>query len=280
MPSAPTFLSGQSQSGLSYFLFGNRRNPVIIFLHGFLGSARDWFSVAEILSKNYCCLLVDLPGHGESRDLPKSGYTMPVCAENIIHLLKELRIHTTHLVGYSMGGRLGFYLAAHYQKFFDKIVLESASPGLQTDAEKQQRIKQDAEIAQKLESLPFQDFLDYWYTLPLFGSLRKHERLGHLKKVRQTVYTEGLIFSLRKMGTGVMPNLWPELHNITNPVLLLTGDLDKKFENINREINEKLPDGRHQIIRAAGHNLHFEQQKIFIEILISFFKKEGKNERN
>jgi 2-succinyl-6-hydroxy-2,4-cyclohexadiene-1-carboxylate synthase len=49
---------------LAYEFTGNNKGPVILFLHGFLGSRRDWDDVVPNFNDKYHCLLLDLPGHG------------------------------------------------------------------------------------------------------------------------------------------------------------------------------------------------------------------------
>lgn len=50
--------------------YGDRQasadKPTLVFLHGLLGSGRDWRLVIDQLASQYFCLTVDLPGHGQS----------------------------------------------------------------------------------------------------------------------------------------------------------------------------------------------------------------------
>jgi pimeloyl-ACP methyl ester carboxylesterase len=45
--------------------------PVMVFIHGWGGSARYWRSTALALSDRYDCLLYDLRGFGRSRLAPE-----------------------------------------------------------------------------------------------------------------------------------------------------------------------------------------------------------------
>ncbi len=262
-----------SHNGLAYFTQGKKQNPPILFLHGFMGSSRDWLSIAGHFAESCFCLLPDLPGHGASTDIAENHYTMPACGKLIIALMDDLQIRTAHLVGYSMGARLAFYLAAFFPSRFRCIVLESASPGLHSAEEQKQRILQDESLAQKLESDKMEEFLDFWYELPLFATLQKHKLLHMLKKSRMQNQPAKLALSLRKMGTGSMPDLWPHLASIDKPVLLMTGEKDRKFCAINKAIAKQLPDCRHEIMTACGHNMHFENREMFIDLITSFFRE-------
>lgn len=268
---APQF----SQENLAFVTLGDTRHPAIVFLHGFMGAGRDWMPLARQFSGNYFCILPDIPGHGNSTGMPQQAFAMPACAASIISLLDELQTPVAHLIGYSMGGRLAFYLACHFGERCDHLILESASPGLRTAAERRARIEHDEQLAQKLEIGDLRDFLDFWFELPLFANLQKHKLLDILKKSRLRNDPHQLALSLRKMGTGSMPNLWPLLQRIKNPVLLLTGGLDEKFCRINSAAVRQLAHGYHKIFPGCGHNMHFEAEALFLQTIKDFIINGG-----
>jgi 2-succinyl-6-hydroxy-2,4-cyclohexadiene-1-carboxylate synthase len=78
--------------------------------------------------------------------------------------------------------------------------------------------------------------------------------------------------SLRNMSLGRQPSLWHKLYLNKIPLLLLAGDLDKKFIAINREINNLCPNSQLKIIDRAGHNIHFERPQEYAQIIRSFFQ--------
>ena len=82
---------------------GSKKKPVILFLHGFMGSWRDFQEVANLLKDNFCCLLIVLPGHGKTEVNCDRDYQMDQVAIAIISLLEKLDIKQSFLVGYSMG---------------------------------------------------------------------------------------------------------------------------------------------------------------------------------
>ena len=50
---------------------GSHDSHPLIFLHGLLGSSRNWRSVAKILSSDFRTLCFDLPNHGKSFQMEK-----------------------------------------------------------------------------------------------------------------------------------------------------------------------------------------------------------------
>ncbi len=77
----------------------------------------------------------------------------------------------------------------------------------------------------------------------------------------------GLALSLRGMGTGAQPALWDRLHEWTKPALLITGELDTKFVEVNRHMAQRMPAATHHIISGAGHAVHFEQPQLYANLL-------------
>jgi len=139
-----------------------------------MGNIDTWRPIANQLSDDYFCILVDLPGHGRSVNLADQDYQFTRCAKNLIHLLDELKIDQTNLIGYSMGGRIGLYMALTYPDRLAKVILESAGVGIEDLSGKKERVEWDKELAAKLESMSFSDFNKEWYAMPMFGKLREH----------------------------------------------------------------------------------------------------------
>lgn len=255
----------------NYSLSGSRERQIILFLHGFLGDRADFAQVISLLSDQFYCLAVDLPGHGKTRVAGgDESYSMPNTARAIIDLLDILNIERCFLVGYSMGGRLALYLALHFPQRFPKIVLESASPGLKTQQERDARIQHDFKLARQLETSDFSLFLSNWYNQPLFASLKNHPEFNRIIEAKLQNNPFELAKSLRNLSTGCQPCLWDKLKQNTNPLLLLVGEYDRKFLSINTEMARLCEAARLQIISSCGHNIHFEDVNAFSEQIRQF----------
>jgi 2-succinyl-6-hydroxy-2,4-cyclohexadiene-1-carboxylate synthase len=238
----------------------------ILFLHGFMGDRHDFNEVIDRLSDSFRCLSLDLPGHGQAIGNEDGQYGMAETAKTVIQRLEQLGIQQCFLVGYSMGGRLALYLAVHFATRFKKVVLESASPGLKTKAERQARIRQDQQLAARLETENFADFLEQWYRQPLFRSTRFS--VQELCDRRLHNQPQELAKSLRHMGTGVQPSLWGELGR--GRMLLVVGEWDEKFVEINRQMQRG--GAQLEVVPGCGHNVHLEQPGEFAGRVRSFLQ--------
>lgn len=240
--------------------------PIVVFLHGFLGNSVEFDQIAAQLP--FSCLMIDLPGHGETRF--SDQYTIKNTAEAIVDLLNELEIDQANLVGYSMGGRLALYLALNHPKRFLKAVIESGSPGLKTKQERLARIDRDRTLANGIET-DFDQFLINWYNQPLFQSIKAHPEFEQMLKERSRNNPIEVARSLREMGTGMQPSLWEKLRSHRNPLLLMVGEYDHKFVALNQEMAALCETAELSIVPDAGHNIHFEKLEVFIDRVQAFF---------
>lgn len=252
---------------------GNKDRPVLVFLHGFLGSLKDWDYHISQLKEKFMCIAVDLPGHGKSIDLEREDcYSFRGCSGSIMDILDRNGIDKCILVGYSMGARLALFIAVEFPDRFKGLVIESASPGLKTKNEREKRYLDDLKLAENLSSSPIESFLQKWYDQPIFLSLKNHPDFPDLIKSRMRNNPSELVRSLRNMSIGLQPELWNKWDSINIPSLLIAGENDSKYVTILSEMNDKSGYSNISIEPECGHNIHFEKKNSYIQELLKFLK--------
>ena len=179
-----------------------------------------------------------------------------------------------------MGGRVALAVALALTHKTVSLVLESASPGLAETNERKARIRQDSNLADWIHKVGVPEFVTYWENLPLFSSQinlpisqLKFHRLERLKN-----NPIGLANSLRGIGTGIQPPLHDELVMIPFPTLLISGELDTKFTEIAKEMNDIIPESQLKEINNAGHSTHFEKPKEFNQMVLNFLDSVNKTD--
>jgi 2-succinyl-6-hydroxy-2,4-cyclohexadiene-1-carboxylate synthase len=253
---------------------GNSANPAILFLHGFMGSLEDWHVISKQLSTDYFCVMIDLPGHGNTVVSQEDDFRMSKTAGSLIGYLKSAGIQNCHLLGYSMGGRLALYIAVNFPQECNRVVLESANPGLIDEKEKKVRRKYDEELAREIEKNSAEEFLDKWYSMPLFQTLKEHPGFKELLENRIRYYNKDLSKSLVGMGLGNQASFWNKLNQLKMPILILTGEKDEKFRKIALQMYRKNKGFRVSVVRDCGHNVHFEDPETFVWEVKKFLKSE------
>ena len=79
----------------------------VVFVHGAGGSSSIWYKQLKAYRKKYNVLLVDLRGHGKSKDLLQKyyeeRYSFKMAARDILAVLDDAKIDKAHFIGVSMG---------------------------------------------------------------------------------------------------------------------------------------------------------------------------------
>ncbi|WP_257535491.1 2-succinyl-6-hydroxy-2,4-cyclohexadiene-1-carboxylate synthase [Mesobacillus foraminis] len=261
--------------GINYHIEISGNGFPLVLLHGFTGAASTWKPLSPVLPTAKL-IMVDIIGHGrtDSPLLPER-YRIEEAAADLNDLLAELGYEKVDLLGYSMGGRLAITFAALFPDKIRKLVLESTSPGLKNQEERDARTKRDRHLAARILSSGLENFINYWEDIPLFktqmhlpASVREQ-----IRKQRLQNDPEGLANSLIGMGTGAQPSWWEVLDEFSFETLIITGDLDAKFCEIGSEMKNLIPKAQHVSIANAGHAIHVEEPEKFGTIVSGFLSK-------
>ncbi|WP_102274156.1 2-succinyl-6-hydroxy-2,4-cyclohexadiene-1-carboxylate synthase [Cytobacillus massiliigabonensis] len=251
-------------------------NPLVL-LHGFTGNACSWRTLKPYLKDITAIFAIDIVGHGNT-DTPAdiSRYTIESAARDIDLIFQQMGIGQANILGYSMGGRLALTFALNYPNRVDKLILESASPGLEEEKHRAARRIQDEKLGMRILEEGIPSFIEYWENIPLFASQKRLEEniKEEIRKQRLTNSKIGLVNSLKGMGTGSQPSWWNQLDKLSMPVLLLTGKQDDKFCQIADRMQGKMKHARRITISDCGHAIHVEKPKIFGTIVSEFLSNE------
>jgi 2-succinyl-6-hydroxy-2,4-cyclohexadiene-1-carboxylate synthase len=158
-------------------------------------------------------------------------------------------------VGYSMGGRLCLQLALDRPELVTRLVLVSASPGLDDTAARAARRASDEELARSVERDGVDAFLREWLAQPLFATVPANAPGLADRRALSAAY---LAHCLRVLGTGAMDSLWDRLAELTMPVVVVTGRKDAKFTAIAQEMMQRLAAGAVHDEVDAGHAIPLE----------------------
>jgi 2-succinyl-6-hydroxy-2,4-cyclohexadiene-1-carboxylate synthase len=200
---------------------------------------------------------------------------MPKVCADLIAIFQALRLSSLNLVGYSMGGRLALYTAVNHSRLLHSLILESSSPGLESVRQRQERRASDEILAGEILQHGIVPFIDKWQRLPLFTSQKNldEEKQKRLRQQRLDNHPLGLANSLRGLGTGRQPSLWPQLASLRIPALIMAGEYDTKYVAVSRRIAAKIQSSRLEIVPSTGHNIHLEKPYSFMYLLNDFLDR-------
>jgi 2-succinyl-6-hydroxy-2,4-cyclohexadiene-1-carboxylate synthase len=257
---------------LSYFVSGEG-TPVTL-LHGFTQSGRSWHEVMAKMPAGWMWVVPDLRGHGATQIQNGADCSMDACMSDLEMLWDRIGVERTHLVGYSMGGRLALHVAARRPQRILSVLTIGAHAGLDAAARDGRR-RGDEALADRIERDGVGPFVDYWSGLPLFAGLERRGPafLGQVRAERLQNHPAGLACSLRGMGAGVMEPVWEELGRVQAPFTFVAGQLDHGYVASARRLATTVPNGRVEVVLHAGHPVHQERPDAFARVLLDHLEQ-------
>jgi 2-succinyl-6-hydroxy-2,4-cyclohexadiene-1-carboxylate synthase len=224
----------------------------LVLLHGFGGTRHAWDRVtARMGPEGYLPLALDLPGHGTA-----AGADEPITfAGCVAHVLARCPERFA-LAGYSLGGRIALQVALAAPERVARLVLVSTTAGICDAEERAQRRLADHRLADDLEQVPYETFIERWRSQPLFaGDPLEVDALAREDQRRNR--PDALAAVLRGIGSGEMESLWGRLGELTMPVLIVAGDRDARYRALGGRLEELLPDAALTVV-PGGHVLALE----------------------
>jgi 2-succinyl-6-hydroxy-2,4-cyclohexadiene-1-carboxylate synthase len=231
-----------------------------VLIHGFTQSAQSWGTIGATLAEEHTVIALDAPGHGQSAEVQAD---LPTGADFMARVGGEAA-----WVGYSMGGRYALHVALRHPGLVRRLVLVSATGGLDDPHDRAVRRQADEALAVKVETEGVPAFVAWWLQRPLFATLPPEaaaldSRLGGT--------AAGLAGSLRLAGTGTQEPLWPELARLEMPVLVVAGSEDRAYLGHGRRLAAGVgSNATLAVVPGAGHACHLERPDAFVEIIRAF----------
>ncbi|PSB26834.1 alpha/beta fold hydrolase [Stenomitos frigidus] len=216
--------------------------PVLVFVHGWGGSARYWESTARALCDRFDCLLYDMRGFGRSRSNTSETSPLAEPPETVVELSYELETYADDLAGlldvlglqrvclnaHSMGASVAVFFLNLYADRVDRAIL-TCSGIFEYDEKAFNAFYKFGGYVVKfrprwLYGLPFVDrlFMQRFLHRSLPGAISRSFLNDFLMADYEAAL--GTIFTcVSKKATEVMPQ---EFAQITVPTLLISGDRD------------------------------------------------------
>jgi pimeloyl-ACP methyl ester carboxylesterase len=241
--------------------------PWLTIIGGLGDTVHNWAVLALPLARHFKVLLLDNRGAGQS-DRPSGPYRVETFASDVLAAWQELGIAKSHVLGFSMGGKVAMHLAVHHPHTVDKLILvATAAAG---------------------EKAPYPTETDIKTMLGSFANTAEHfarqfdvlfsER--HKKK-----------FSAQNFVTFKMNEKFPqtpadfaaqlaavrdfdmtgEVHHITQPTLIISGTEDRMASYKNSEwLKDNIPNAKLALYPEVGHIPQAEESKRFLNDVSEF----------
>ncbi len=177
----------------------------LLFLHGAVGSSKQFDALIPLLDKQYEVYTLDFSGHG-GKPLPAEPFSIELFAADVLKWLEENNLKSITIYGYSMGGYVALYLAKHYPEKIEKVVtLATKFDWNPEGAAKEATMLNPEKIAEKV---------------PAFAKALEEKHGENWK----TVLTKTAEMIINLGNSPALP--LAELSAIQQPVLISVGDKD------------------------------------------------------
>lgn len=247
--------------------------PLLILLHGYLVSGRDWSRVLPALSEKFRCVVPDLPGFGESEKPADFNYTREGFAETVLDLMAGLDAPRANICGHSMGGSVAMTLAADHPDRVGKLaVINSVSYPFKPP------------FTAKLVGMPaigpfifktlynkliFKDYFKNSVFAPGFkmdeGDLDYFYRCFDRPEARESAY--------RAFGAATdLTSLVPKVTRVKASTLIIWGELDPMFPiSLAQRLSRDILGSQLHTLPGCGHAPPVEQPERTASLLIDHF---------
>lgn len=234
-----------------------------VLLHGFTGAPSSWDEVVRALPSSRRVFRPAIVGHHGG---PDAGAETSWDGEvrrlaRIVELEASPGGRGVVLAGYSLGARLALAVALARPEAVVRLVLVSASAGIEHEDERARRRAQDDALAASIAEHGLARFVDRWEALPLFSTQRAlalDVRAAHRAR-RLSHDPAALAVALCALSKGRMPWLVPAGASLDVEVTLLAGGDDPDALASAGHLAQVLPRARVEVVPDAGHDLLLER---------------------
>ena len=179
-----------------------------VLLHGFAGTGRHWDRVLAF---------------GLDAVTPTLSDADPMTPDGVSTLAAASAPGRFTLAGYSMGGRLALHAALAMPERVERLVLVSASAGIEDPGERRRRREADEAFAAQIERHDIEWFIERWRGVPLFAG-DPPSVVDEVARDERRCTPPTLAACLCAFGPGAMAPVWDRLGELTMPVTVLAGE--------------------------------------------------------
>jgi 3-oxoadipate enol-lactonase len=223
---------------------------------------RIWDAVADQLLTQGAVLRFDLAGHGLS-EVPMQSQTIAGYGRTVIELLNALDIPTCVLVGLSIGGLIGQWVALEHPARLTHLVLSNTAPKIGTDEGWNARIQAVRE--QGLAAIA-DDILDRWFPLH-FQQAHSIELVGYRRMLVETSVL-GYVHACEAIRDA---DLTAQLPALGVPTLCLGGTDDLSTPpQLVQAMAALIPNARCEIISGLGHIPCLQTPELMAQLVLDF----------
>lgn len=259
---------------------GSHNKKTLFFVHGLASASEVWLQNIEyFLQKDYRCISIDLPGHGDS-EIGKFSYSVFFYSSIVGELMQKLNLENATIIGHSLGGQVSIVSALRFPDLISNIIL-AAPAGFEVFTDNERHFLETS------SSALFGETLLQAYETGLKNGFFNFT--SDASKYTKSLF--GIAESTRNQFPMVIENsvkgmlrepVYEHLNKITQAVLVIFGENDRLIPNtffhktttaeIAKLGTSQIPAAKLVLFQNCGHFPQFEKANEFNKEVESFLK--------
>ncbi|WP_040205231.1 alpha/beta fold hydrolase [Neobacillus jeddahensis] len=257
----PTFTS----NGIQLHYVDEGKGTPLLHIHGLAASVTMFKNEIAHFKENFRVLAVDLRGHGKS-DKPLE-YRLEDHVQDVMNLLKYLKIERVSILGSSMGSYVAQGIATQRPELVDKLILVVAKAHGEISSSQEMV----ARFAEELRGLTEEEQQQFLFT-------RSFHNIPALLKAMEDAgpdeiqLTPAQLAAANKALEGF--DFRPKLGEVTADTLIISG----RYDGLNppergMEIAALIPQASFIEFTNSGHAPQVEEPELFLKSVTDFLQK-------
>jgi pimeloyl-ACP methyl ester carboxylesterase len=218
-------------TGINLYYESYGRGEAIVFIPGTGFAGNVWIeSQAEELARSHQVIVHDPRGCGRSTHA-KGVYTIDVMGNDVVALLEHLGLPHAHVIGHSMGGRIGLSIALNFPGKVKSLIIAAGGSG-----------PAGKEGPESVPGLPFR--LAFELLEMSFEGYVKHEICDS-----DTYFTRSFREATHRLG------------DIAVPTLVVVGDSDVVGANHVKQaavLADRIPTAESKVLKGQSHGFFWQ----------------------
>lgn len=244
------------------------RGPAFVVLHGLFGSSDNWRTVLRPLTQHFTVYFVDLRNHGRSPH--DEVHDFPHMADDVIRLLDNEGIPQATIMGHSMGGKVAAHIAFTEPSRVERLLvvdigLKESRPHHVTEFAALNAVQLNTlQTRQEADQAMLQAGLTDLSTRQFFAkNLYRPDETSFAWRFNLT--------GIQAQYEHILAAVGGPMDSYDGPTCYIRGAKSKYIKDEDVEAIElHFPDFRLVTIPDAGHWVHAEQPKLFLQAVADF----------
>lgn len=257
---------------IAYTTYENKKTTEwVTFVHGAGGSSSIWFKQIKEFKAHFNVLLLDLRGHGNSKEKITKKYTFKGIANDVLEVLNHLNIQKSHFIGISLGTIVIRQFAEMYENRVQSMIMGGAIL----------KMNFRSQILMRLGNI-FKYILPYLVLYRFFAFVimpnknHKQSRLLFINEAKKLYQKEFIKWF--KLTAEINPILkWFRQVELAVPTLYVMGNEDYMFlPSVRKVVENHYKSSKLLVLENCGHVVNVEKWELFNSEVIQYIKNQNK----